>query len=99
MKKLLIVYRLYDPAYGEKGNPRTLSVNLREDKTIGYSYYGGWQYSGMGHCISGMQLQESLPLGSRNFKKVEDLDKAITKVLATGVGSRAIKTKEILNDL
>ncbi len=99
MKKLLIVYRLYDPAYGDKGNPKTLAVRLNEDKTIGYAYYGGWQDGGTPFSISNMQLKESLPLGSRNFKKVEDLDKTITQILATGVGSRKIKSREILNDL
>lgn len=99
MKKLLIVYRLFDPTYGEKGNPKTLAVRLNEDATIGYSYYGGWQDGGTPFAVSNMQLQESLPMGSRNFKKVEDLDKKITSILATGVGSRKIKEREILNSL
>ena len=99
MKKLLIVYRLYDPAYGAEGNPKTLAVRLNEDNTIGYAYYGGWQDGGTPFSISNMQLKESLPLGSRNFKKVEDLDKTITRILATGVGSSKIKSREILNDL
>jgi hypothetical protein len=46
-----------------------------------------------------MQLQRSLPIGARNFKKVEDLDKEIQSILATGVGSRKISSFEILNDL
>jgi hypothetical protein len=46
-----------------------------------------------------MQLKKSLPMGSRNFKKVEDLDKEIQSVLATGVGACKIASKEILNNL
>ncbi len=99
MKKLLIVYRLFNPAYGPQGNSKTLSVVLREDNTLSYNYYGGWQGSGMGFAISNMQLQKSLPIGARNFKTVEDLHKEIVSVLATGVGSSRISSFEILNDL
>jgi hypothetical protein len=99
MNKSLIIYRLFNPIYGEKGNPKTLSVFLRPDNTIGYSFYGGWQSSGMGFAISNIQLQESLPIGVRKFKKVEDLHEEIVRVLKTGVGSNKIKTFEILNDL
>ena len=99
MKKLLIVYRLFDPTYGPQGNSKTLSVVLREDNTLSYNYYGGWQGSGMGFAISNMQLKESLPIGARNFKKVEDLHDEIVSILATGVGSRKISSFEILNDL
>ena len=99
MKKLLIVYRLFYPTYGPQGNSKTLSVVLSEDNTLSYNYYGGWQSSGMGFSISNMQLQRSLPLGARNFKKVEDLDKEIQSILATGVGSRKISSSEILNDI
>ena len=99
MNKLLIIYRLFDPAYGPQGNPKTLSVFLRPDNTLGYSYYGGWQNSGTPFSISNMQLKESLPMGVRNFKKVEDLQEKIASILATGVGSRRIKELEILNDL
>lgn len=99
MKKLLIVYRLFNPAYGPQGNSKTLSVRLNEDNTLSYSYYGGWQSSGMGFAISNMQLKRSLPLGARNFKTVEDLHQEIVSVLETGVGSRRISTFEILNDL
>ncbi len=99
MNKLLIIYRLSDPAYGPQGNPKTLSVFLRPDNTLGYSYYGGWQNSGTPFAISNMQLKESLPMGVRNFKKVEDLQEKIASILATGVGSRRIKEFEILNDL
>ncbi len=99
MNKLLIIYRLFDPAYGPQGNPKTLSVFLRPDNTLGYSYYGGWQNSGTPFAISNMQLKESLPMGVRNFKKVEDLQEKIASILATGVGSRRIKEFEILNDL
>jgi hypothetical protein len=98
MKKLLIIYRLFDPTYGPKGNSKTLSVVLREDNTLSYNYYGGWQGSGMGFSISNMQLKRPLPIGIRNFKKVEDLDKEIQSILANGVGSRKISSFEILND-
>ena len=99
MKKLLIVYRLFNPTYGPKGNAKTLSVRLNEDNTLSYSYYGGWQSSGTGFSISNMQLPRSLPLGARNFKTVEALHKEIVSILATGVGARKISTFEILNDL
>jgi hypothetical protein len=97
--KLLIIYRLYDRSYGESGNPKTLAVNLNEDSTLSYSFYGGWQDSGMGFAISNLQLQESLPMGSRNFKNVKKLDEKIQSVLMTGVGSHNIKTREILNEI
>lgn len=99
MNKSLIIYRLFNPTYGEKGNPKTLSVFLRPDNTLGYSYYGGWQNSGTAFSISNMQLQDSLPIGVRKFKKVEDLHDEIVRILKTGVGSNKIKTFEILNDL
>jgi hypothetical protein len=99
MKKLLIVYRLFDPTYGPQGNSKTFSVRLNGDNTLSYSYYGGWQSSGMGFSISNMQLERSLPLGARNFKTVEDLHQEIVSILATGVGSSKISTFEILNDL
>jgi hypothetical protein len=97
--KRLIIYRLFDPTYGSQGNPKTLSVLLRDDNTFTYSFYGGWQESGMGFSISNLQLQRPLPIGARNFRKVEDLHKEIEFILATGVGSRRISTFEILNDL
>ena len=99
MSKLLIIYRLYNPTYGKGGNAKTLSVCLRDDNTLSYSYYGGWQDSGMGFAISNMILKKSLPMGARNFKKVEDLDLEIKSVLKTGCGSCYIDTREILNDL
>ena len=99
MKKTLIVYRLYDSTYGPRGNSKTLWVSLREDNTISYSYFGGWQTSGMGFAIENMQLRKALPIGVRNFKKVEDLHQEIVSVLATGVGSNQISSFEILNDL
>jgi hypothetical protein len=99
MKKRLIIYRLYDPTYGPQGNAKTLSVILDQDNVFSYVYYGGWQDSGTGFSISNLQLQRSLPMSPRNFKKVEDLDKEIQAVLATGVGARKIASKEILNDI
>ncbi len=99
MKKLLIIYRLRDTTYGEQGNPKTLAVRLNEDKTIGYSYYGGWQNEGTAFSISNMGLKESLPMGSRNFKSIKELDEKITSILKTGIGSSGIYTKEILNKL
>jgi hypothetical protein len=44
-------------------------------------------------------MKESLPVGIRNFKTVEDLQKRVASCLATGVGSNDIKEFEILNDL
>jgi len=99
MKKRLIIYRLFDPTYGPQGNAKTLSVILDQDNVFSYVYYGGWQDSGTGFSISNLQLQRSLPMSPRNFKKVEDLDKEIQAVLATGVGARKIASKEILNDI
>jgi hypothetical protein len=97
--KRLIIYRLFDPTYGPQGNPKTLSVLLRNDNTFTYSFYGGWQESGMGFSISNLQLGRPLPIGARNFKKVEALHREIESILATGVGSRRISSFEILNDL
>jgi len=99
MRKLLIAFRLFNSTYGPQGNPKSLFVTLREDNTLGYTFIGGWQDSGTGFAISNLQLKESLPLGARNFKTVEDLQKRIAEVLATGCGSNKIKTFEILNDL
>lgn len=99
MNKLLIVFRLYNSTYGPKGNPKTLTVYLRPDNTLGYSFYGGWQNSGTGFSISNLQMRESLPMGARNFKTSEDLSKAIQSCLKTGCGSNEIKSFEILNDL
>ena len=99
MKKSLIIFRLFDRTYGPHGNPKTLSVFLYPDNTIGYAFYGGWQSSGTGFCITNLQMQESLPVSIRNFKKVEDLQKKVAACLASGVGSRHIKEFEILNDL
>jgi hypothetical protein len=99
MRKLLIAFRLFDSTYGPQGNPKSLFVTLREDNTLGYTFIGGWQNSGTGFAISNLQLKESLPLGARNFKTVEALQKRIAAILATGCGSNKIKTFEILNDL
>jgi hypothetical protein len=99
MKKLLVIFRLFDRTYGPQGNPKTLSVFLNPDNTIGYSFYGGWQSSGTGFSISNLQMQESLPVGIRNFKKVGDLQKKVASCLSTGVGSNDIKGFEILNDI
>lgn len=99
MKKILIIYRLYDPTYGESGNATTLSVYLREDNTLGYSYYDGWQNGGTGFSISNMQLRESLPISISAFRNTKALDIKIQSILRTGVGSCRIKTYEILNEL
>lgn len=92
----LIVYRLYNPSYAS-GNPKTLSVRVNTDNTIGYSYYGGHGPSGMGFAISNMQLRKELPMTINSFKDVVELDKEIKSVLATGVGSRHIKSSMIVN--
>jgi len=97
--KLLIVYRLYNPVYGENGNPCTLHVYLKEDNTIRYSLFGGWQDSGIGHAIFNLGLRKSLPISARKFDKLEDLDLAIKICLETGYGSHVIKTGEVINDL
>jgi hypothetical protein len=100
MKKIIIIYRLFDPPYGSKGNPKTLSVVLLDDNTLSYSYYGGWQNSGTGFAISNMQLKESLPIGISQFKgSAKALDKKIQGILANGVGSRRISSYEILNNI
>ena len=99
MKKTLIIYRLYDPSYGESGNSKTLSVYLGEDNVIRYSYYGGWQDGGMGFSIGNMQLKRSLPMSPSSFKNVKQLDAEIQSILRTGVGSCRVKTFELLNEL
>lgn len=97
--KRIIIYRLYDPTYGLQGNAKTLSVLLRDDNTLSYFYYGGWQDGGMGFSISNMQLQRPLPISISNFKDSKQLHKEIESILATGVGSRKISSYEILNEL
>ena len=103
MKKL-IVYRMHDPHYSDGANPKTLSVILREDNTLSYSYYGGWQDSGMGFSMSNMQLRESLPIsvkdykGKKLFKNVEALDREIRRVIKAGV-CRHIKSQLIINEI
>ena len=99
MKKTLIAFRLFNSTYGPQGNPKTLFVNLREDNTLSYILIGGWQSSGMAFSISNLQLSESLPMGARSFKTVEDLQTRIAAILRTGCGSNEIKSFEILNDL
>ncbi len=99
MGKRLIIYRLHDTTYGHGGNSKTLAVRLDDDNVFSYSYYGGWQDSGMGFSISNMQLKESLPMAPRNFKNVEALNSKIQSILRTGVGSHEIASYEILNDL
>lgn len=102
MKKVIIVYRLFNPTYGLQGNSKTLSVILREDNTLSYVYYGGWQSSGirLGFAISNMQLKESLPINISQFKgSAKALDKKIQEILATGIGSVKISSYEILNNI
>jgi len=95
----LLMFRLYDKTYGPTGNSKTLSVYLRPDNTIGYSFYGGWQDSGMKFAISNLQLKRSLPSTAKMFKNVKQLQDEITSILATGVGSHWIKNVEELNEL
>jgi|LauGreDrversion4_2_1035121.scaffolds.fasta_scaffold336168_2 hypothetical protein len=100
MNKMLVVFRLYNRVYGPEGNPKTLSVYLRPDNTLGYSFYGGWQNSGTPFSISNLQMRQSLPMGVRSFNgKVNKLVKEIQACLRSGVGSNDIKSFEILNDL
>ena len=99
MNKLLIIYRLFDPTYGEQGNAKTLSVYLRPDNTLGYSYYGGWQDSGTPFSTSDMQMKKSLPINSKPFRSTKKLHEEVSSVLATGLGSNKIKTYEILNKI
>ena len=99
MSKTLIVYRLFDPTYGPEGNSKTLSVVKRDDNTLDYSYYGGWQSNGSGFSISNMQLKRSLPLSVNSYKNVQELNNEIVSVLATGVGSNRIRKFEIINEL
>lgn len=97
--KLLILFRLHDLTYGFGGNKKTLSVFLREDNTLGYSFYGGWQDSGGGYSISNLQLKESLPTISKEFYSTEELVQYIKIVLKTGVGSKDIHAVEIVNEI
>lgn len=108
MSKQLILYRLYDSAYGPKGNPETLSVRLNDDgNTFAYTLYGGWQNSGTPFAISNLQLGKSLPTSRIKFdendevipkyEKVSSLHKEIVQVLATGCGSNKINSFEIVN--
>ena len=95
----LICYRLYDKSYGKDVNPKTLIVWLNSDDTLSYISIFGWQNSGMGNSISNFQLKEPLPLTIKDFNSTEELDKKITEILGTGVGSKDISSKKILNEL
>lgn len=100
MNKLLVVFRTFDRSYGPQGNPKTLTVYLRPDNTLGYSFYGGWQNSGIGFSIENLGMRLSLPMGVRQYKgKVERLVKEIKVCLASGYGSNDLHSYEILNDL
>ena len=104
MRKLLIAFRLHDPCYtnrfnGQYGNKESLFVTLREDNVLSYSLLGGWQDSGTPFCISNLQLKESLPLSPASFRSTESLRLRIANILATGVGSHAIASYEILNKI
>ncbi len=99
MKKTLIIFRLYDRTYGDKGNPQTLGVYLGEDNVIRYSLYSGWQDSGMGCAISNLCLRESLPINPALYRNTNELRVRITAILHTGVGSNQVRTYEILNEL
>jgi len=104
MKKLLIVFRLFDPTYSnllikQYGNKKSLFVTLREDNVLSYSLISDWQDSGMGNAITNMQLQESLPLNPSKFKTTQSLVKEVSRILATGVGSKHIASYEILNKI
>lgn len=102
MRKLLIAFRLHDPCYtrnGQYGNKESLFVTLREDNVLSYSLFGGWQDNGTGYCISNLQLKESLPLNPKPFRSTESLRIRIANILATGVGSHAVASYEILNKI
>jgi hypothetical protein len=100
MNKLLVVFRTFDRSYGPQGNPKTLTVYLRPDNTLGYSLYGGWQNSGIGFSIENLGMRLSLPLGARKFNgKVDKLVDEIKSCLASGYGSNDLYSYEILNDL
>ena len=94
----LLIYRLYDPTYGKRGNSKTLAVNLNEDNTLSYSFYGGWQDSGSEFAISNLQMSKSLPMTIRGIRGVKDLDKEIRLCLKTGVGSHWINEVNFLNN-
>lgn len=99
MSKTLVVFRLFDPAYGKEGNAKTLEVKQNDDNTLDYLYYGGWQSNGMGFSISNMQLKRSLPFSINKFKNTEELIVEIMECLATGVGSNRIRAYEIINEI
>lgn len=99
MKKLLFVFRLHDPSYGSEGNPKTLACTLREDNTLSYSFYGGWQDNGTSFSIGNLQLKESLPINASLFKNTTQLMQKVQSILRTGVGSRVVSRYEILNEL
>jgi len=102
MRKVLIIFRMYDPAYtrGDSyGNKETLSVCLREDGTLSYSLYGGWQDSGTPFATSNLQLKETLPTTPRDFKTTAALRLKISTILRTGVGSSAVYRSEIVNEI
>lgn len=92
------MFRLYDAHYSHHGNKKSLRVTLRDDNVLSYSFYGGWQDSGMGFAIENLQLQKSLPMSPFQFKNVQELKSEIENVLKTGVGSRHVNECIVLND-
>jgi len=98
MSKLLLVFRLFDPTYGSEGNPKTLTVRLNDDRSLGYHYYSGWQSQGMGFSISNMQMTESLPMTVRGVTSIEKLQAKVQYALDSGCGV-SVKDVEIINDL
>jgi len=77
---ILIIYRLKDGW----DNKHTLSVILKKDKTLGYSFYSSWQPEGTPQALSNLMLKMELPVNTRLFRSVKKLAEAITFVLETG---------------
>lgn len=93
---IVLRYWLYNPAYGDKGNPRTLTVLVRADNSIMYTHYQGWGNSGgVAYSMGGLP---GLPKNLGNIKTLDDLDATIQLALKKGRGSNYVKEVEYVNN-
>jgi len=74
MKKTLILFRLFDRTYGPQGNPKTLSVYLNPDNTLGYSFYGVRSFNNVERLRDKIKSCLATGCGSNDIKEVEILN-------------------------
>jgi hypothetical protein len=88
---LLLKFRTEDIYH----NKHTLAVNQRSDDSIGYSFFSGWQSSGMGNALSNMMMKKSLPSSVKGFSNIKQLQSEIQSCIDSGVGEKVMKVEEI----